>query len=77
MGALIYWGLRARAVSLWGTSRKNGYIMGRFEQKWSEKSPIEGRGTGIQGSAGAPRMPVPPSMSDFSDQFCTKRPSLN
>jgi len=45
----IYWALRARAVSLWGASRKNGYIIGGFAQKWSEKSLIEG-GTGIRGA---------------------------
>jgi len=54
-------------VKLWGASRKNGFNkVGASRKNGRKKSLIEG-GTGM-----APRMPVPPSMSDFSDHSCAK-----
>jgi len=58
--------LRARKSNGWGASRKSAHF------EWSKKSLIEG-GTDIRAAACV----IPPSMSDFSDHFCAKRPIIS
>jgi len=84
----FYGGARARNSNGWGASRQS-VNYGRFEQTWSKKSIFEG-GTDIRGASRrsvrlwgasrrhpkAPRMYIPPSMSDFFDHFLAKRPII-
>jgi len=55
---------------LWGASRKNVKQLGRFAQEWLNLGASRKNGHNL---ALAPRMPIPPSMSDFSDHSCAKR----